>query len=188
MRRLRRRRPAGFTLLEVVMSISLTATVLLAAGSIAGVSIGSSSGIGTAAGLSVRVCESADKLARTLQSAGLLGEDANGNGAMDAGEDTNRNGRLDSDWSLADGASASTLTFNVMSPTYYWSSPITFSVVNGVLLKTQDGVSVDICHNVSALTFSRNGDLIDILLTLTANDRTGRSWTASAERRVNVRN
>lgn len=170
------------------MSISITATVLMAAAAITRTSVAASSGIGTASGLSVRCCEGANAVAKELTNAGLLGEDANGNGVEDAGEDTNRNGVFDSDWSLPNGATASTLTFNTMEGNYLWSSPKTFSVVNGVLRLTQGSNVREICRNVSSLSFWRNGDLIDVTLTLTASDRTGRSWTATAKRRINARN
>jgi hypothetical protein len=184
----RARREEGVSLLETAMAVSITATVLMAAAAITKTSVASASGIGTASGLSVRCSEGANAIAKVLTNAGLLGEDANGNGVMDAGEDTNRNGVFDSNWSLANGTTAATLTFNVVDSSFRWSGPNTFSVVGGVLRLTSGSTVREICRNVSALQFSRNGDLIDVTLTLTANDRTGRSWTATAKRRINVRN
>jgi hypothetical protein len=188
MRRRVARREAGVSLLETAMAVSITATVLFAAAAVSKSSIAASSGIGTSSGLSIRCCEGANAVAKLLTNAGLLGEDVNGNGVMDTGEDTNRNGVFDSNWSLANGATANSLTFNVQDATCYWSAPKTFSVVNGVLRLTEGASVREICRNVSSLAFSRNGDLIDVTLTLTASDRTGRSWTATARRRINVRN
>jgi len=178
-------------MVELAISISVTGTILLAAAAITQTSVASNAGIGTSSGLSVRTCEAANAVAKLLTNAGLLGEDANANGLLDAGEDTNRNGRLDADWSLANGASDSTLTFNTMLNSangYVWSDPITLSVVNGVLRSTQGTTVREIARNVDSITFTRNGDLIDVALALSTKDRTGRSWTATARRRVNVRN
>jgi len=187
----RRRAPgreAGLTLLEVAISISITATVLFAAAAVTKAAIADSSGVGTSSGLSVRCCEGANAVAKLLMNSGISGEDTNGNGLLDTGEDTNRNGVRDSNWSLANGATAASLTFNVMDQNYLWSGPVTLSVVNGVLRQTQGTNVREICRNVAALSFTRNGDLIDFTLTLTAADRTNRTWTASAKRRINVRN
>jgi hypothetical protein len=170
------------------MAVSITATVLMAAAAVTKTSVAASSGIGTSSGLSIRCCEAANAVSKVLTNAGLLGEDANGNGMQDAGEDTNRNGVFDANWSLANGAAASSLTFNVKDASCYWSGPKTFSVVDGVLRLTEGATVREICRNVSSLTFTRNGDLVDLTLVLSANDRTGRSWTATARRRINVRN
>jgi hypothetical protein len=167
------------------MSISITATVLFAAAMVTKSAIAESSGVGTSSGLSVRCCEGGNAIAKVLMNSGISGEDTNGNGLLDTGEDTNRNGVLDSNWSLANGATSASLTFNMMGQNYLWSGPVTLSVVNGVLRQTQGTNVREICRNVSALSFTRNGDLIDITLTLTAANRT---WTASAKRRINVRN
>jgi hypothetical protein len=175
-------------MLELAMSISITATVMFAAASITKTSVESSAGIGTSSGLSVRSCEAANAISKALTNSGLDGEDTNGNRLLDPAEDVNRNGRLDCDFSLANGASSGSLTFNAVDSSYRWSTPITFSVVNGVLRRTQDGSVLEICRNVSSLTFSRNGDLIDFALTLTAADVNARKWSSTAKRRVNVRN
>jgi hypothetical protein len=176
------------SLLEVTIAMSITATVLFAAASLTKTSIETSSGIGTSSALSTRCSEAADSICKVLTNAGIRGEDTNGNHVLDNGEDTNRDGVLQADWSLANGATAGSLTFNVIGSDYTWSAPITFSVVNGVLRQTQGGQVLEICRNVSSLTFTRSGDLIDFALTLSAADRTNHSWTCTAKRRVNVRN
>lgn len=53
-----------------------------------------------------------EHIAGELRMAGEWGEDRDHDGEFDPSEDTNLNGVLDADWSLPDGATANTLTFN----------------------------------------------------------------------------
>ncbi len=178
----------GFTLVEVVTASAILGSVMLAAVSLGGGSLKSAAGIATSQNLSVRAAEATDVVARELQIAGIAGEDVNENGLLDAGEDTNRNGRLDADWSLPDGATSGSITFNVIGANWLWGPPITYDVAGGILRRTQ-GTSVrEICRNVKAFSVSRNGSVVDVVLTLGAVDRTGKPWTVTGKRRVDVRN
>ena len=183
-----RRRAAGFSLIEIVVAAAIGSAMLVGAISITV----STSNAGHAdfrrAALAEGASRAADQVVADLQIAGLLGEDANQNGVIDAGEDTNRNGRLDADFDLADGATASTVTFNQVDSAWLWTAPATYDLNAGVLERTENGTTVQVCRNVSLFNVTRSGDMVTVYVELTGGDGTGRIWVGSARRVVHVRN
>lgn len=184
------RRESGMTVLEMAFAASIAASMLGA-----GVALTSSMRKGSAAqskksALASRAEELGERLARELSVAGMSGEDVNKSGALDAGEDKNRNNRLDADWTLANGATASDFTFNVVrSSDWTWSGPIRWYVDGaGLLWRSENGSTVEMARGVQSFTVSRTGDEITIDLTLGGKDLSGDAQAQSAERRVYVRN
>jgi type II secretory pathway component PulJ len=185
-KRLRRR--LGLTLIEVVVSAAIGAVALGLGATLTSRAQQDSNSSYIRTRLKISSTESTDLLVRELQLATMVGEDANGNHVLDAGEDTNRNGRLDSDWSLADGGVANAITFNIPVNGWLWSTPITYYVSNGVLMRRQDGLDREICRVVTTFQLTRTGNIVDIDLTVTNKDRYGRTWTEASSRRAYVRN
>jgi prepilin-type N-terminal cleavage/methylation domain-containing protein len=185
-KRLRRRR--GMTLVEVMVSAAVGAIALGLGATLTSRAQQDSNSSYIRTRLKISSTESTDLIVRELQLATLSGEDANGNHVLDTGEDTNRNGRLDADWSLADGAVANAITFNLPVNGWLWSTPITYYVNNGVLMRRQDGLDREICRVVTTFQLARTGNLVDIDLTVTTKDRYGRTWTEASSRRAYVRN
>lgn len=183
------RRSAGFTLIEVTIAVALGGVVLFAATALSRTSLRDGSAIACRTAVETKVADAAETIVRDLQVAGLHGEDADADGALGAQEDTNRNGRLDADWDLADGASADHATFNIVHRGWMWSGPVAYSLTaDGVVVRTEDGATREICRNVQALTFTRTGDMIDVVLVAAAKDATAASWSSTARRKVHVRN
>ena len=178
----------GLTLVEVTVAVAIMSVVLLVAGSLAVSAQDEAAGAFTRTGEAVRAGEVADRLVRELQTAGFSGEDENGSGALDAGEDLDRDGRLDADWSLADAASASDLTFNFVQRGWMWSDPITWRLAGDVLERVENGHAVAMTRHVQEFTVTRTGERVDVRLVLAGTDLRGRPWSDRAERRVHVRN
>jgi hypothetical protein len=181
-------RQAGLTVVELAVGASLAAVFLGIGARLSMNSMKDSNGMYVRTGLSMRAAETTNAIVRELQLATFTGEDVNWNKALDANEDVNRNGRLDSDWSLSDGAAASAITFNLCTDGWTWSGPVTYSVTNGVLMRTEGGESREVCRGVTAFQVTRTGHLVDVDLTVTARDRSGQLWTEISSRRADVRN
>lgn len=185
------RRPqsrAGFTLVETVVAAAAASVLLVGA-----IAMTRSAGnVGRAvtkrSGMAVAATNAIQRIERDLLVSGFGGEDLNLNRALDGGEDFNRNLRLDSDWNLADGATATSLTMNLVERTWTWSGPVTYEVVNRVLRRTENGSGVEICRNVSSFTVSRDGDMVTVNLTVSGADGAGETWVHTESRRVHVRN
>ena len=173
-RRLSRGR--GLTLIEVVVSSAIGAVVLGLGATLTSNAQQDSNASYIRTRLKMSSTESTDLLVRELQLATL------------SGEDTNRNARLDADWSLADGAVADAITFNLPVDGWLWSTPVTYYVSNGVLMRRQNGIDREICRVVTTFQLTRSGNLIDINLTVTTKDRYGRTWAENSTRRAYVRN
>jgi prepilin-type N-terminal cleavage/methylation domain-containing protein len=183
-----RRRQSGVSLVEVVIASAIGAVVLTGASMLLRTSFRDSNAAYVRDSLAIRCADSADQVVRELQLGTLSGEDGNRNGVLDTTEDTNRNGRLDSDWSLADGTAATSITFNSLLGGWMWSDAINYSVKNGVLLRRENGVDREICRNVALFKVTRSGTMIDIDLSLSMRGRDGRVWSETARRRAHVRN
>lgn len=183
------RRERGMTILEITFTAAIAAGMLGA-----GLALTQSMSKGSAAqtkksALASRAEEIAERLARELAVAGMSGEDANKSGSLDAGEDGNHNGRLDADWTLANGASASDFTFNVVKSDWTWSGPIRWYLdSNQILWRSENGSTVEMARGVTTFTASRSGDEVTVDVTLAGKDLTGDAQSQSAERRVYVRN
>ena len=182
------RRERGMTIIETAVAATIGVMALGAGAALSNSSLRDSNTMFVRSSLSIRSAEATEKIVRDLQIATLTGEDVNRNAALDSTEDVNRNGRLDADWNLADGGIASTITFNQLRDGWLWSSPVTYSLSGGRVIRTQDGVERVLCTGVQSMQFLRSGDLVDVTLTLAAADRAGQTWTEVSKRRAHVRN
>ena len=178
----------GMTLVEVAVASGIGAVVLGLGVTLSNSSMRDSNSMFIRSGLHIRASDATDKIARELQTATMSGEDTNHNGVLDSGEDINRDGRLDADWTLGDGVSAATMTFNKLKNGWQWSGPIQYLVTSDGLVRRENGVDRVICTGVTSLQFQRTGTIVDVSLTLTAKDRQGVTWTENSKRRANVRN
>lgn len=182
------RRGRGFSLVETTVALAAASILLVGAFALTRTAGTVGRGVTKRTSLAVSATNAMQRIERDLQIAGFGGEDGNTNRVLDAGEDVNRNLRLDSDWSLADGETATSITMNLVERNWTWSGPVTYSVQNRSLRRTQDGVSVEICRNVTSFTVSRSGDLVSVNLVVTGADGTGQSFVKTESRRIHVRN
>ncbi len=181
-------RERGLTVVEIVIATAIAAGIMLLGVQLASGTSDAATASHRRTTVSARVAEAADQLVRDLQVSGLAGEDRNGNSTLDVDEDTNNNGRLDADWSLASGGTAASITFNKVERRWVWTSPITYSIQSGTLVRTQDGQTREICREVTSFSVTRSGDRVDISLTSSGTDGNGELWSETADRRVYVRN
>jgi Tfp pilus assembly protein PilW len=184
------RRESGLTILEMAFTATIAASMLAAGVALTNTMRRGSAALAKKSALAGRAEEIAERLARELSVAGMTGEDVNKSGSLDSGEDKNRNNRLDADWSLANAASTSDFTYNVMRSTdWTWSGPIRWNLDGaGNLWRTENGASAEMARGVGAFTVSRSGEEVTVSVTLGGKDVTGESQSQSAERRVYVRN
>lgn len=178
----------GLSILEVLIAATLGAGVLGAGFMLTQTTTRAGTAAHQQSLVSTRVADAAEMIVRDLQVASLLAEDRNGNGTLDLGEDVNNNGALDADWSLSDGGSAASITFNRIERNWLWSAPVTYAVQNGVLVRTSNGVAREICRDITALSFTRAGTTVDVAISSEGRDGQGELWTQTAERRAYVRN
>lgn len=181
-------RRRGFTLVETVVAAAAASVLLIGALAMTRSAGNVGRAVTKRAGLAVAATNAIQRIERDLLVSGFDGEDLNANDVLDGGEDFNRNLRLDSDWSLADGATATSLTMNLVERSWTWSGPVTYAVVNGVLQRTENGSTAAICRNVRAFTVSRDDDMVTVNLTVSGGDGAGESWVKTESRRVHVRN
>jgi len=127
-----------------------------------------------------------ETIAEEIGMSSFLAEDKNGDGLMESVEDLNVNGVLDSDWSLADASSATSLTFNrridlmfdegSKRPSTAFSSAITYRLSSGRIIRetkvTATGrmLRTTLAHNVASMRFTRNGTQVQIDLTIRLRD------------------
>jgi hypothetical protein len=181
-------RQFGATVVEVAVGASLAAVFLGLGTRLSMNSMKDSNGMYVRTGLSMRASETTNQIVRELQLATISGEDVNWNKVLDPGEDINRNGALDCAWSLADGASASSISFNPSLDGWTWGAPVTYFLSSGTLMRRENGQDREICRGVTGFQVTRTGHLVDVDLTLSAKDRTGNRWTETSSRRADVRN
>lgn len=182
------RRDLGLGLVETLAAFA-AAALLFAAGIGLTKSAGDASrGVARRTSLAVSATNALDRLERDLQVAGFLGEDVNGNGLLDPDEDVNRNLRLDADWSLGDGRTDGAVTMNLVERDWTWSGPVSWTVRGGSLVRTRDGVSVEVCRNVQAFSVARSSAMLTIRLTMSGADGAGASCCQAETRRIHVRN
>jgi type II secretory pathway component PulJ len=184
----RNRRERGLSLVEIIVATALASGIMLVALRLAGTTSNAATASHRRTTISTRVADATEAVVRDLQVAGLSGEDVNGNGLLDVGEDTNNNGALDAAWSLPNGGTAASITFNKVQDRWIWGPPITYSIQNGVLVRVEGAQRREICREVTSFSISRSGDRVDISLTSTGKDGRGETWSDTAERRVYVRN
>lgn len=183
-----RRALRGLSLVEVVTATAISASMLLVAISLADSAGDATNSAHIRSSVFIRASKAADRLVKELQTASPVGEDDNDNGSLDSGEDTNSNSRLDSDWSLADGSTGTSITFNKVESDWTWSGPIAYAIKDGNLVRTENSVDEVVCRNVDSFTVRRSGDQVVLSIRSFANDRKGRTWSETAERTAYVRN
>ena len=107
-------------------------------------------------------------------------------------EDSNGNGAVDDDWSLADSTTSTSLSFNAALGGGVFSEKITFSFDGKRVWRTDGDKSLVLANDVKALTFTRNGNTINVSITLQSGvvkvnqDRGGKRITL--KRDVLIRN
>jgi len=168
-------RNRGFTFIEVAiaaaimtvvagvgMSLMMTGTRVYAQGS-------------KRTNASTRATAIMDRILSELRMASIVAEDLNRNDDPDdlVREDTNGNGRVEDDWSLADGATASEITFNAVRGLKIYSEPIRFFFDGERVYREFGATSPDkavLARDVTALTFTRRGRLVLIHLVVQAGE------------------
>ena len=116
----------GFSLLEVVISLTITVLLLV-------VGLSSLGPTGQDSSTSTKTWTDVDdmlvclgrQMVEELKCASIVGEDLNGNRLLDASEDGNGNGRLDSDWRVT----PESITFNRVLADGLLTLPITYRLV-----------------------------------------------------------
>jgi len=111
-----------------------------------------------------------ERIVSELRMASLRAEDLdddNDAGDLDT-EDANGNGRIEDDWSLADGASAQSLTANLSLGAGLYSDPVRFRFDGQRVWRDPGGVaspaSAVLATDVTAMTFTRQGKRIALNL------------------------
>ena len=135
-----------------------------------------------------------ETIAEEIGMASFIAEDRDGNGELGASEDLNVNGQLDSDWSLADGTTASTITFNRRfdlmfqsgaRPSTAYSSKIRYSLQSGRIVRetkhsgTGQILRTSLASHVSDLRFTRIGGMVHIDIVIQLRDGQTRTLAKS---------
>jgi len=176
------------TLVEVIVATVVGSGVLLGGVVLTDSGMRATTAAHRRSTLALKASQASARIVRELQAASMSAEDENENGTLDVGEDSNRNGTLDANWSLADGTSANTLTYNVLAEEWRWSAPVTISLQNGSLIRTEGSQVTQLCTEVRGVTFTRSGRSVQLRLELEGTDGRGEVWTEFAERKIHVRN
>lgn len=179
---------AGFTLVELLLYIGLVPILAMAGFTL--VETGTDAqAVGSARmklGSMTRTC--LRRIHDELLSASKTAEDKNGNKILDSGEDTNGNGRLDSDWVIG-----SQLVFNRRTVNSTWSPPVSYTLVDGSLIRSEmdlngKSITATIARGVTAFNVSDNGGELTVSLTVQTRARRGRTLTRTGSIRVRLRN
>ena len=148
------------------------------------------------------IANSSERMLSDIRSASIRAEDINANDSDDdlAAEDLNGNGRIDDDWSLADGETASEISFNMVAANGLYTDKITYRF-DGEHLRRDLGSNpatvktTVVSSDVTAVTFTRQGRRIIINVVIesgvvrtseTEQDRGGRQ--VSLVREILLRN
>jgi Tfp pilus assembly protein PilW len=133
-------------------------------------------------------------IAEEISMASFTAEDSDQDGLLSTTEDLNLNERLDSDWSLADGATAPSIAFNrrfdllvgnTGSPCVAYSSAIRYRLESGRIVRetnhTASGQTIrtTVASNVSALRFTRRGSLVQVAIVIRLRDGQTRTLARS---------
>jgi len=164
----------GFTLIEVAMAAAIM-TVVAGVGMslmMTGTRVYASGSKRTNA--STRATAIMARILSELRMGSIHAEDLNRNDDPDdLVEDTNGNGRIEDDWSLANGATASEITFNAVRGLKIYSDPIRFFFDGDRVYREFGVTSPDkavLARDVKALTFTRRGKLVLIHLVVQAGE------------------
>lgn len=183
------RNERGFTALEMAISTVIAGSLLAGALTMTATIRRGSNAATRRNSLNSRAAEVTDRLARELTVGSMRGEDADGDGVLDANEDLNRNARLDADWNVADGATVSDFSYNVREHgSWNFGGRIRWMVSGGSLVRNDDSGPLEIARGVSSFAVTRTGDEVTVALSLTAKDGNGEMQTETSERRIYVRN
>jgi len=152
-------RTRGFTFIEVIFAAAISTLIC---GGVLALSLTGSKIYTTSSNQmksSTRAHGVMERMLVELRQASISAEDLdNDNDPDDIDvEDVNGNGRIEDDWSLADGASAQSLTVNLALGNGMYSDPITFRFDGSTLWRVQGGESAILANDVTALTFTRQG-------------------------------
>jgi len=200
-------RQRGFSLLEVsIAAASFVAVMGTVAASIV-IDTRTHDAIVKQLGPEMKLSVALHRMVTEIRMAGVWGEDKNHNGALDDGEDINANGVLDADWSLADNASASSLTFNIRQDdishdgtilaTGIYSTKVTWALEGGRLVRKQSRYDVKgreyvnssmMADRLASLTFTRTGGVIRIRAEVDVPAAGGKSIRHATETDVWLRN
>jgi len=178
----------GFSLLEVLVYLAILPLIAIAGFSLVDAgnharTLGSSH-----MKLNRVIRTSLRRIHDELMPAGKIAEDKNQNDVLDTGEDLNGNGRLDDDWAVT----SNSITFNRRTSTN-WSPPISYSVVNKRLIRTQMDLngkqtSVPIATGVKSFAVSESNGEVTITLTVQTTPRGSKTLTVSGSIQVELRN
>ena len=163
----------GFTVVEIVVASSLMAVI---------------SGVGLAMVLtgqkvyaksshqmhaSTRASGVMERILADIRIASIRGEDVDDDDSIDdlTAEDLNGNGRIDDDWSLADGETANSISFNMVTSAGLYSDKVSYEF-DGEHLRRHLGSNVAtmkstvVSSDVTAVTFTRQGRRIIVNIVL----------------------
>jgi len=164
-----RKQNRGFTVVEIVVSSAILAVV--AGVGLAMVMTGQKVYASSAHQMhaSTRAGGVMERMLGDIRSASIRAEDLNDNDVPEdlASEDLNGNGRIDDDWSLADGETASAISFNMVGAKGLYTDKITYRF-DGEHLRRDLGSNpatvktTIVSSDVTAVTFTRQGRRIII--------------------------
>ncbi len=107
-------------------------------------------------------------------------------------DDIRESGQSCPDWNLY--GTSDTITFNRCAgydgTTKFWGEPITYSfdTDNGTLVRTSGEESRILCHNVTGLSFTPDGNNVEITLVVSSTGTQERVLTSRLSGLVNTRN
>jgi hypothetical protein len=118
-----------------------------------------------------------ETIAEEISMASVVAEDRDGDGVLGDSEDLNANGLLDADWSLADGTTSSTLTFNRRfdlvfgsgeRPSAAYSRAIRYQLDGEQIVRvtsyssTGQVLRTTLAPDVDSLRFTRRGNVVHV--------------------------
>lgn len=122
-------RQRGFTLVEMVISLAITALLLLGFGSVISTGRAGSTSANAWMDLDEKLQRLERRIIEEVRWASVVGEDTNTNLVLDEGEDRNGNGRLDSDWRVGPDS----ITFNRVMADGNPTLPVTYRLSAGAI-------------------------------------------------------
>ncbi len=157
----------GFTLIEALIAATIFSGVLAASMGMAASGQTLQARSTHQMHASTRAHALLERMSVELRHASILAEDIDGDNDPDDldTEDTNGNGQIDDDWSLADGETAETLSFNRALGGHLYSDRIAFRFDGQRVWRDgSTGPSIVLARDVTALTFTRQGKRITITI------------------------
>lgn len=183
----------GFTFIELIIAATVFTIVI---GAVMGLSMTSGQLFTTtqhAMHASTRAHGVMDRIISELQQASFRGEDIDEDDDPNdlLSEDTNDNGRIDDDWSLPDGTSAASLSFNMAVAGGQYSDVVSFRF-DGERVWRESGstnpVRALLAEDVITLTFARQAKRISINLVVESGVAGRGRRRVSLQRDIMIRN